>query len=406
MDTTTHPWPTGRSTRAAFEERFGSDNADFMQEAMHTGDPLADAVVEAIQEDSQVRAQLNQGVKNGLASVENPHPAVVALLTECETMPDLSPFLSHEELQEVLRRGNRPWYVFPQVVIDIGLSAGSLTQLYTSLPLTTVLNGTGRLIEGVGRRLVETSHWLDTAMYPGNMLPGRPGYVETVQVRMIHAYVRWASLKKGYDTAALGTPLSQSEMGFSWYSFSMTCLIAAEEMGFSLTPAETAEFYTYWGYLGYLLGINPRYYLGVTNHKQAMQGCLMEEMVKGSIQNDGGALSKAMNTSIGMAAEGDFLKSEIDADPVEVIECLVHRFHGYTVAESLGVPFHTETYFKLGMYVSSVRSEQAKLRNNPEEWKLAISANLKAAADKLGTGIGGQTSYQAAAAGTLDSHEI
>jgi len=76
------------------------------------------------------------------------------------------------------------------VVTDIGLSAGLLTQLYNSLPLSTVLNGTGRLIDGVGRRLIETKHWLDTVMYPVNLLPGCQGYIETVQVRMIHAYVR------------------------------------------------------------------------------------------------------------------------------------------------------------------------------------------------------------------------
>ncbi len=400
------PWPTARNTRAAFEERFGSENADFMQMAMNTGDPLADAVVAAIREDGEVRGQLNDGAKNGLASLKNPHRAVVALLTQCETVPDFHPFLSQEELQNALRNGNRSWYILPPVVTDIGLSSGSLTQLYTSFPLSTVLNGTGRLIDRVGRRPIETTHWLDQVMYPGNLLPGRIGYVETIQVRMIHAYARAAHLKRGYDTAALGTPISQSEMGFSWYAFTLTCLLPAEEMGYSLTPAETAEFYTYWWYIGHLLGIDPRYFAGVTNHKQAMDGALMQEMVKGEIASDGGALAQAMNAAIAMAAADDFREARIDANPVEVIDCLTHRFHGYEVANALGVPFHHETYLKLGRYISSVRGEQARLRNSPEEWRLAISASMKASADKLGAGIGGQTSYQAAAAGTLESHVI
>ena len=401
------PWPTARSTRTAFEDRFGSENADFMQMAMNTGDPLADAVVEAIRENGEVRGQINDGAKNGLASLSDPHPAVVALLTQCEAVPDFHPFLTPEEFQTVLRNGNRSWYIFPPVVTDIGLASGSLTQLYTSLPLSTVLNGTGRLIEGAGRRLIETSHWLNIAQYPGNLLPGNVGYVETIQVRMIHAYVRAAHLKRGYDTAALGTPISQSEMAFSWYSFTLTCMVAAEEMGYSLTPAETAEFYTYWWYIGHLLGIDPRYFVGVTNHKQAMDGVLMEEMVKGEIASDGGALAKSMNVAIAMGAAEDFVAAQIDADPVEVIESLSHRFHGYQTANALGVPFHHETYMKLGRYISSVRGEQAKLRNNPEEWKLAISAGMKSSVGRLlGPGTGGQTSYQAAAAGTLDSHVI
>ena len=79
---------------------------------------------------------------------------------------------------------------------------------------------------------------------------------------------------------------------------------------------------------------------------------------------------------------------------------------GDPLADALGVPFHHETYMKLGRYISSVRGEQAKLRNSAEDWKLAISAGMKSSADRLGAGIGGQTSYQAAAAGTLDSHLI
>jgi len=130
-----------------------------------------------------VRAQLNQGVKNGLASVEKPHPAVAALLTQCETMPDFSPFLSQEELQALVTKGARSWYILPVIVTDLALTAGSLMQLYSSVPIATILAATGRLVEGVGRRIAETGQWLDAAMYPGNCLLGRSGYVETIQVR-------------------------------------------------------------------------------------------------------------------------------------------------------------------------------------------------------------------------------
>ncbi|MEL7356719.1 MAG: oxygenase MpaB family protein [Cyanobacteria bacterium J06560_6] len=403
MDTTTRPWPTGRNTRAAFEERFGSDNADFMQEAMHIGDPLADAVVAAIQEDNKVRAQLNQGVKNGLASVENPHPAIVDLLTQCETMPDFSPFLSKEELQALVTKGARSWYILPVIVTDLALTAGSLMQLYSSVPIATILAATGRLVEGVGRRIAETGQWVDAAMYPGNCLLGRPGYVETIQVRMIHAYMRSGSLKKGYDTVALGMPVSQCDLAYTWSSFTITSLIAAEEMGFSLTPSENAEIYKFWWYLGHLLGIDPRFYVGITNHNQATQSFLMQDMVKGNIASDGGILAKASN-DITVQASAD--KFQIEADPMEVMESLAQRIHGQAVCNSLGIPFHDETYYKLRSFIAVLRSDHAKLRNNPEEWNLAISENLKEISDRLNAGIGGPTSYQAAAAGTLDSHAI
>ncbi|MEL7079260.1 MAG: oxygenase MpaB family protein [Cyanobacteria bacterium J06582_2] len=403
MDTIAYPWPTGRNTRAAFEERFGSENADFIQEAMHIGDPLADAVVAAIQEDNKVRAQLNQGIKHGLASVETPHSAIVDLLTQCETMPDFSPFLSKEELQELVTKGARSWYILPVIVTDLALTAGSLIQLYASAPIAAVLTGTGRLVEGVGRRIAETTQWLDTALYPSNCLLGRPGYVETIQVRMIHAYMRSGSLKKGYDTVALGMPVSQCDLAYTWSSFTVTCLIAAEEMGFSLTPSESAEIYKFWWYLGHLLGINPRFYVGITNHNQATQSFLMQDMVKGNIESDGGILAKATNDIVVQASADKF---QIDADPMEVMESLAQRFHGQAVCNSLSIPFHDKTYYKLRSFISVLRGDHATLRNNPEEWNLAISENLKEISDRLGAGIGGPTSYQAAAAGTLDSHVI
>ncbi|MEO1329181.1 MAG: hypothetical protein AAFW46_05930 [Pseudomonadota bacterium] len=52
--------------------------------------------------------------------------------------------------------------------------------------------------------------------------------------------------------------------------------------------------------------------------KQAMDGALMQEMVKGEIASDGGALAKAMNAAIATGAAEDFLAAQIDADPVEV----------------------------------------------------------------------------------------
>ena len=72
---------------------------------MNTGDPLADAVVAAIHEDSSVRAQLNKGTKDGLASVENPHPSIVNLLTHCETIPDFAPSIQAKRIASFCHAG-------------------------------------------------------------------------------------------------------------------------------------------------------------------------------------------------------------------------------------------------------------------------------------------------------------
>ena len=70
-------------------ERFGAAQADLAAWALTTGDPLADAVVEEVRVGGRtVREALQRGITHGLSALEDPPPAVAALLTDTETLPD------------------------------------------------------------------------------------------------------------------------------------------------------------------------------------------------------------------------------------------------------------------------------------------------------------------------------
>jgi hypothetical protein len=189
-------WPSQRGSRAGVVAQFGEQRADLLGWALSTGDPLADAVIEAIHHDGVgVRAQLNQGMTAGLDSLDSPSPSVAAFLSQTEAIPE---WVDRKQLDS----GPTPWFTTPLPIHLIAQSAGSLVGVYASPSIGHVLALSGRLVEGASRRIQETGRWLAQAMAPGALRIGRPGYVATLQVRLLHAHMRRLAGRKHFDEAA------------------------------------------------------------------------------------------------------------------------------------------------------------------------------------------------------------
>lgn len=159
---------------------------------MTIGDPLADAVTARLFEDpARIRAQLDTGLRGGLASIHNPDPAVAALLESTEQFTT--------SLDDAfLENGARPFHSMPPAVHIVSLSMGSLIRVYESPSIAAVLSGTGRLTTGAENRIRETGKWLGTAMLPGALRVGAPGYIGTLGVRLLHARIRYAAMRSGF----------------------------------------------------------------------------------------------------------------------------------------------------------------------------------------------------------------
>jgi hypothetical protein len=70
------------------------------------------------------------------------------------------------------------------------LGPSSLFDTYRAPGLACVLSSTGRLVTRAPRRIEETGTWLGSAVQPGALRVGAPGYVATAQVRLFHARMR------------------------------------------------------------------------------------------------------------------------------------------------------------------------------------------------------------------------
>ncbi|SHK82028.1 hypothetical protein SAMN05443637_112187 [Pseudonocardia thermophila] len=374
--TTDPEWPTGRGSRAAVVAQFGESRAALVERALRTGDPLADAVVEEIHRGgADVRTHLDHGIRHGLASLTDPPPAVAALLADAERLPPGAD-------PAVLDAGPTASFTSPTIVRILSLSAGALLRTYESPSIAVLLATTGRLVEAAPRRLDETGRWLLTAALPGGLHPGAPGYVATLQVRMLHAHMRRLARTRGYDERTHGVPINQVDLARTWMDFTLVSLRAEESLGFGMTSSELAEVYRFWAVLAHLLGIDLDLVGGITDHAQAARVDALLQAVTGPLGTQSRVLATALVEA--MAQRLDELLRIPRPIGRKLIEYLGRRFHGDAVADDLGLRPSLILEVATNLTAVVVRARRRIRRCDPEAWERARLANLAATLDLLG----------------------
>jgi hypothetical protein len=314
---------------AAARARHG-DRVDVMLQALQVGDPLADAVIVEFDELGRAaRAALHRGLTEGRASVPDAPPAVDALLGHAETVPA---WVSAELLDE----GDRTSLAVPPHWRALAFTGGSLAHTYRSPAIARLLVGTGRLTSTAPRRLAETGLWNASVVLPGGLRRGAPGYVQTVQVRLLHARVRASAMAHGWDAGQWGVPINQADVARTWLDFTVVPFLFLEGIGYRLTGEEQSRLYRYWWYVGHLLGLDEELFLGIEDHDQA--GELLDLLDSTSAAPDEnsraliGALFDAATTNLAAVPQ-----SPLDAPGWrDLLNALAGRYHGQAAA-GLGI---------------------------------------------------------------------
>ncbi len=382
------PWPSDRGSESGILLQFGGARTDLLRWALTTGDPLADAAIAETLENKEAHKALSQGVRQGLKSLDNPPPAVAAFLNQVETLPDYI-------TDEVIDSDSEPFFSMIDAVHLVSLSAGALIRVYESPSIAKVLTTTGRLVEGADRRIVETGKWLVTAMIPGNMRPGMPGFVATVQVRLLHARMRVLARKRGFDEARYGAPINQVDLVRTWIDFTRTSLLAEREMGFALDSRETARIYRYWWLMAHVLGIDARLVHGISNNEQAGRLDELVQAVTGPLNEESAELARHTLDSIaGQLREALRLPESIGSRALAV---LARRFHGDDVADEMRIPANPAIDALLGAAIKKARARRLKDRASPEKWEGTIRANIGTISGRMKSDVG-QAQYETASA--------
>ena len=368
-------WPHSRSRRASIVAQFGETRAELVERALTTGDPLADAVVEEIHAGGRpVRIALAAGIRNGLASLDDPPPAVAALLAQAESRPDYAD-------DALLDAGCRPYFSAHPAAHAISLSAGALIRVYDSPSIAGVLTATGRLVDAAERRLQETGTWVNSAMLPGGMRPGAHGYIATLQVRMLHAHMRRFTRAHGYDEAAFGVPINQVDLARTWMDFTITSYNAEESLGFGRTPSEIAEVYKYWWYVAHVLGIDARLVEGISSHDQAARVDAMLQAVTGPPGPDSAELAEATLSAIGGVLNEIISIPKVAA--MQALYALTRRFHGHDLGDELRLPRGAAADALLSPGIAAIRHHRSRLRTDPAAWEREHEKGITAARELL-----------------------
>jgi hypothetical protein len=385
ISTAPQTWPSDRSSYSAILLQFGKTRADLLAWALHTGDPLADAVAEEVHVlGRDGRAQLQRGMVSGLAALADPPPAIAAFLTDTERLPSYAD-------NDLLDHGSVPLFTVPSAAHVVSLSAGALIRVYESPSISQVLATSGRLIEGADRRIRETGKWVSSVMLPGSLRPGGPGYIATLQVRVLHANMRRLARSRGFDEAAYGAPINQVDLGRTWMDFTLTSLRAEELMGFGLTSREAAALYRYWWLLGDLLGIDARLIQGIRSNAEAARVDELFAAVTGPLIDESVTLAHATLESI-----TDLLHEALhipESVGTHGLAALARLFHGPAMSDELEIESSRAAEVVLNAAIARVRTNRTALRSDPVKWQAAIAANL---AQAHGPGAAEPALYEAA----------
>ncbi|QBI53534.1 oxygenase MpaB family protein [Streptomonospora litoralis] len=343
----------------------GRFRAALLAEGLGTGDPVADdAFADLAAGGAAARRALAAGLREGLSSLQEPPPAgIAALLRESEEAVAGTD-------RELLERGDVASIAVDPFWSRIAFALGSLVHTYSAPAIARVLTGTGKLTESAGRRLGETGLWRADAILPGGLLPGADGYVDSVQVRLLHARVRAAALRSGWDTAEWGVPINSVDVARTWLDFTVVPFRALEKVGIVLTDEEERDLYRYWHCVAALIGVDPRFYTEVVDHASAEGLLELVETTNGPPDEGARALVHALLDALATGPMGAVLP--LRGDAVErLLHALTRLIQGDEAADGLGLGAEDITPFVplLAMGNSQARRWE---RATEESWEQAL----------------------------------
>lgn len=234
------------------------DQIDAFCADMFTADPVAERFVDEVFYGDigpvEGRAMLKKALAEGLSSIENPPPSMVALFEEFESVPDwVDP--------EVVEAGARIWRRWGTMLFSV---AGGITlEMYTEAAVATPLSLAGGYAgDNALRRFLETARfWIDVSE-PGALLtPGSTGRATAMMVRVMHVSVRRRVAEHPeWDTSKWGIPISQSYMMMTLLGGSVAPALALWTTGIQTTRSEIYDLIAFQRYLGHVVGVRSRWY--------------------------------------------------------------------------------------------------------------------------------------------------
>jgi hypothetical protein len=217
------------------------------------GDPLADAVVEMMRDlpVGQGRRLFEQAVSDGIDAVANPPQALADFFAHVDAVPY---WLDRDQLDRGSRAISRTGLLGMVLVMPMmGLYGG-----YLASRADKTLLRTGDLDGMASKRLAETANWWVDVTTPGGLERFGPGFTGVLRVRIMHAQVRAAMLRRpDWDHEAWDHPVNQIQVVGTLLLFSLVMLLGSRTLGLRFSARDRAASVHLWRYVGHLMGVCP-----------------------------------------------------------------------------------------------------------------------------------------------------
>ena len=377
-------YPKSVRKREEFLKKYTEDDLKLMLEMANATDDLSDEVIrEQMRSEKSEKGNISQGIRQGLASLSNPAPALKQLLQESETLPEWVD-------KESIVRGAENYLTTNLVWQSIGLGPGSLTHTYCSPTIAKVLTQTNNIAKMAFRRIMETALWKQYVLVPNGLMPGKDGYIHTLEVRLLHSRVRVGLLKKGWDTQTMGQPISQLDMMRTWLDFTFIPFFALEKFGVVYSEEELYDIYHLWQLIAKLLGIPEKYFRLVQDKVSAQKMLDMIDLVSNEPNDDSRILNDKMLEALGVIL-GPFIGLP-DAVSVDLMHSLCRVIHGDELADELGVT-RNGTMALIPVFTAANAYNKQLIDADPVYREQKIQETL-AQFDYVASTMEGQTTYQ------------
>jgi hypothetical protein len=179
-------------------------------------------------------------------SIQN-HPQVLQdfLNTNCS-------FPSFYNKKQIIR--STEFYSKFQDEIGLVLGLYSLPFCYLGADGAKVLYFSERIRNDTFKRLQETGNFLKAVMDFDNWKSDKIFKI-CLKVRLLHAAIRYFTLKSGRWDSAWGHPINQEDMVGTNLAFSIIVLWGLDKLGYSIDKSYEEAYINTWNVIGFLLGI-------------------------------------------------------------------------------------------------------------------------------------------------------
>lgn len=326
------------------------------------GDILADAVVADFHGASpEERALLIRGMVDGARHIPDAPSSFREFISDAEAAIETFPV-------EALQQASETYLTIGATWLTLSLGPGALVHTYSDPGIAAVLTKTGNLLGQItARRLLETQLWNIQVVRPGGLSRGGAGYVQTLQVRLLHAKVR-AALRSN-PAFEHSTPIDQRQMVRTWLDFTVVSFSALEKAGFTFSPQQTASVYVMWRLIGRLLGIAPQHLAQIGDADAA--ATLLEDIDReaGAPDENSRKLTRAMLDVIGVRLTNIFGLPRDVSRPLADSFCRL--FHGEELSSRLGVqPNWTESL--LPLFQAANRGRMSEAAADPSKHQMLL----------------------------------